>query len=334
MDKARWQINIRRTLRALRFAVFGGPEVLTIDDVDCPSPRENEVLVEVHAGGLNFADTERRRGLYLHAAPLPDISGFEGAGVVVGVGPGVDAAWLHRRVAFIAPRAHAEFCAVPVSKLLPLSDATSFVQGAAFPLQGLTAWHVLHTLGRVKMGEVVLVHSAAGGVGQWLVQLGQEVGATVIGSVSREGKAAHTTAKHVLTRGPHFREQLRAVAPEGVDVILEGLGAEAAESAPVCLKPFGRWVCYGTSSGPPPPLSIEALFEKSITLSAFWLRTPLPGALALQATEEVTSRIERGSVSMEVKVCPLEDAPRAHRRLEGALTTGKWVFRIRSTNEH
>lgn len=316
-------------MRALRFHSFGGPEVLQVEDVGTPSPHAGEVLVEVHAGGLNFADTERRRGLYLATSPLPDTIGFEGAGIVFAIGQGVDPSWLHKRVAFTAPRAHAEFCTVSVSKLIPLPDSIDFITGAAFPVQALTAWHVLHTLGHVEDGETVLVHSAAGGVGQLVVQLAREAGAKVIGTVSREGKQSRTTADHVLTRGPQFVEQLLALSPGGVHLVLEGIGAEVATDALKCLKPLGRWVTYGTASGNPPPLDLQALYEKSLTVSAFWLRTELPAEVTAHAAREILTRIDDGRLQLEITTGPLEDAARAHRRLEGGLTTGKWVLRIR-----
>ena len=316
-------------MRALRFAAFGGPDVLHVEDVETPSPRAGEVLVEVHAGGLNFADTERRRGLYLGEVPLPDTAGFEGAGIVFAVGLGVDPSWLRCRVAFTAPRAHAEYCTVPVAKLITLPDSIDFITGAAFPVQALTAWHVLHTLGRVAERETVLVHSAAGGVGQLLVQLAQEAGARVIGTVSRDAKHQRTRADHVLTRGPDFVERLLALVPGGVHLILEGIGAEVAGAALHCLRPLGRWVTYGSASGAPPPLELQALFEKSVSVSAFWLRTELPAAVATRAAEEIVARIDDGRLQLEVTTGPLVDAARAHRRLEGGLTTGKWVLRIR-----
>ncbi len=319
-------------MRALRFSVFGGPDVLRVEEIEPPLAGPGEVLVEVHAGGLNFADTERRRGLYLADEPLPETSGFEGAGIVATLGEGVDLRWSGRRVAFVSPRAHAEVCAVPVAKLIELPDALDFVRGAAFPVQALTAWHVLHTQGHVSSRDVVLVHSAAGGVGQLLVQLAREAGAKVIGSVSRDAKQARVLelgAHHALTRGPGFLEALHAIAPEGVTLLLEGIGAELRPDLLPSLAPYGRWVTYGTASGAPAPLDLETLYAKSVTVSAFWLRTPLPQALAIHAQAEVLARLVHSSLRQEVTTCSLQDAPRAHRRLEAGLTTGKWVLQIR-----
>jgi NADPH2:quinone reductase len=133
----------------------------------------------------------------------------------------------------------------------------------------------------------------------------------------------------VLTRGPQFVQQLLALSPGGVHLVLEGIGAEVATDALRCLKPLGRWVTYGTASGNPPPLDLQALFEKSITVSAFWLRTELPTEVSARAAREVLARIGDGRLQLEITTAPLEEAARAHRRLEGGLTTGKWVLRIR-----
>jgi NADPH2:quinone reductase len=319
-------------VRALRFSSFGGPEVLRVEELEAPTPGPGEVLVDVHAGGLNFADTERRRGLYLANEPLPETSGFEAAGVVTALGLGVEHQWKGRRVAFIHHRAHAEQCVVPAHKLIALPDEIDFVHGAAFPVQALTAWHVLHTLGHVTPKDTVLVHSAAGGVGQLLVQLAREAGAQVIGTVSRDAKQPQVLdvgAHHALTRGPDFLTQLKALAPQGVSLLLEGIGAEIRADVLGSLAPLGRWVTYGTASGAPPPLDFEALAEKSITVSSFWLRTALPAEVRAGAEEEVLSRLVTGQLHQNITTCPLDDAPRAHRRLEAGLTTGKWVLLLR-----
>lgn len=315
-------------MRALRFGAFGGPDVLSIDDVESPRPAAGEVLVEVHAGGVNFADTERRRGLYLAEQPLPDTLGYEGAGVVSALGDGVEASWLGKRVAFTGSRVHAERCAVPAARLIPLPDAMDFVMGAAFPLQALTAWHVLHTLGRVRAGESVLVHSAAGGVGQLAVQLALEAGARVIGTVSRDAKKDKVPrGAEVLVRDASFQQSLRALVPGGVDLVLEGLGADA-DVLP-SLAPLGRWVTFGTASGEPAPLPLGSLYEKSVTVSAFWLRTEMPAQVRADAAREVVARLLDGRLKLDVTAAPLEDAARVHRRLESGLTTGKWVLRLR-----
>lgn len=300
-------------MKALRFHRFGGPEVITLEDAPPPHASDGEVLVSVKAWGLNFADTERRRGLYQADVPLPDTLGFEASGVVEGTG---------ERVAFIAPRAHAELCAVPRAKLMPIPEALDFVTAAAFPVQWLTAWHVLHTVARVQRKERVLIHSAAGGVGQALVQLAVEAGAHVIGSVSRDAKQPLVTAlgaHEAFTRGG-------SGAPREVDVVLEAVGADVAQSTLEVLAPFGRWVNYGTASGPLPPLDADALFPKSLSFSAYWLRAPHPAGAWERGVSEVLTRLVDGRAKLEVHRGERSEAARWHRRLEGGLTTGKVVL--------
>lgn len=320
-------------MRACRVHAFGGPEVLRFDEVAVPAPGPGEVRVAVHAAGLNFADTERRRGLYLAEAPLPDILGFEGAGVVEALGPGVDARWLQRRVAFLAPRAHAEACVAPVAKLIALPESMDFVAGAAFPVQALTAWHLVHTVAKVQAGERGLVHSAAGGVGQLAVQLLAEAGATVFGSVSREGKREKVLAlgaHAVLPRDERFVEALLGeTGGRGVDVVLEAIGHDVAADVPRCLAPFGRWVQYGTASGEGPPLALSSLLEKSLSVHGYWLRTPMAPEAWQAGVDAVLARLLDGRLRLEVSTAPLEDAARVHRRLEAGLTTGKWVLTVR-----
>lgn len=298
-------------MKALRFSQFGGPEVIALEEVERPTPGADEVLVRVEACGLNFADTERRRGLYLADQPLPETLGFEGAGVVEGT---------NQRVAFIAPRAHAEFCVVPHEKLIPIPDQLDFVTAAAFPVQWLTAWHVLFTVARIKPGERVLIHSAAGGVGQALTQLAREAGAHVIASVSRDAKKPMVQGAHeVFTRGS-------TDAPNSVDVVLEGIGADVLQHTLEVLAPFGRWVNYGTASGELHALRAESLFPKSLTFASYWLRSPHPPAAWQRGITEVLERLTSGKVKLEIQRGRLDEAARWHRRLEGGLTTGKVVL--------
>jgi NADPH2:quinone reductase len=309
-------------MRALRCHSFGGPEVLRVDDVPEPEvPPRGAVHVRVRFAGLNFADTERRRGLYLADQPLPDTLGFEGAGEVVRLGDGVDPTWLGSRVAFLAPRAQAELCMVPVEKLISLPGELDLARAAAFPVQWLTAWHALHTVGRVQRGERVLIHSAAGGVGQALVQLAKAAGTFVIGTVSRDAKQAQVAtlgADQVLTRP--------ALPDEPVHLVLEGLGADVATSTLEVLAPFGRWVHFGTASGPLPPIDPEKLFAKSLTFTSYWLRSPHPPDAWERGVTSVLAHLK--TMKLEPTVVPLDDAAKWHRRLEGALTTGKVVLRL------
>src|SRR5438874_2325733 len=152
-------------MKAIVFAQTGGPEVLVLADVPKPDVRPGMVLSRVHAIGVNFADTRVRQGTYVVKPKLPASPGMEAAGVVEAVGEGVTGVRPGARVAAFTVKSYAEYCQAPASMVVPLPDAVSFVAGAAFPIQVLTAYHLLHTADATGLGRTVLVHSAAGGVG-------------------------------------------------------------------------------------------------------------------------------------------------------------------------
>src|SRR5947209_10942870 len=180
----------RRTgMKAIVFAQTGGPEVLAQADVPKPDVRPGAVLIKNHAIGVNFADTRFRQGTYVVKPKLPDTPGLEAAGVIEAVGEGVTDLRPGQRVAAFASKTYAEYCVAPAFMVIPLPDAVSFVDGAAFPIQVLTAYHLLHTADSTGPGRSVLVHSAAGGVGLAAVQLARAAGARVLGTVSSDAKA-------------------------------------------------------------------------------------------------------------------------------------------------
>src|SRR5512143_2237933 len=177
-------------MQAIVVHALGGPEVLTLRPHPTPQPAAGEVLVRLHAIGVNFSDTERRRGVYDPPA-LPWIPGNEAAGIVEKLGPGVDPAWAGRRVAFWAPRTsgtYAEYAAAPAAALFALRDEIDFPVGAALPVQGLTAYGLSHVATSLSRGQSALVHAAAGGVGTLLVQLLQRRGVRVFGTASTPDK--------------------------------------------------------------------------------------------------------------------------------------------------
>ncbi|MBL8923198.1 MAG: zinc-binding dehydrogenase [Myxococcaceae bacterium] len=313
-------------MRAVRFHRYGAPDVLQLDEVPLPNPEAGQVLIDVYAAGVNFADIERRRGLYLANEPLPATTGFEGAGVVRGVGPGVDRSWVGREVAFLASASVAEACVASVDRLIPLPTDMSFVSGAAFPVQGLTAWHVLHTAAQVRDGDTVLVTAAAGGVGLLAVQLARRAGAFVIGVVSWEGKR-----QVVLEHGAHEvvvgDEALQL--QDCVDVLLDSVGRDAAELGFRALRPFGRWVCFGEASGPAPAIAPARLLERSLRLSGWWLRTPHPAEVWARGVDAVLNELRSGGLRLHVRAVPFDEVPSAHAALESRRSTGKLVVQVR-----
>ena len=164
-------------MKAIRFHSLGGPEVLRLEEVEKPRPGEGEALVRIRVAGVNFADTLLRQGKYAVEPQLPETPGLEAAGVVEEVGANVDAGLVGRRVALVGRRCYAEYTTVSASTLIPLGDEISFDEGAAFPIQSLTAYHLLYTMDQVKPGMTVLVHAAAGGVGLQLLQMARQAAA-------------------------------------------------------------------------------------------------------------------------------------------------------------
>lgn len=323
-------------MKAIRYHRVGGPEVLLLEDVEDPTPGPGEVRIRVKAAGVNFADTERRRGHYDAAIPLPRILGSEAAGVVDQVGPGVDSRWLGRRVVAMAPRSYAEFMTAPAEELLELPDHVTFEEGAGLLVQGLTAWHLVHTSARLEQGQRVLIHAAAGGVGLLAIQLAKQAGATVLGTVSNEAKAQ--LAKEAGADEVFVYGGARSVADwvreltggNGVEVVLESVGASTWASSLESLAPFGHLVSFGSASGDPPPVAVESLYAKSLKVSAYWLRTQHPDALQRKARKALGDLLSSGGLRVKVGlVVDLEAASQAHEELETRRTVGKVVLRVR-----
>src|SRR5947199_1741431 len=265
-------------VRAIVFRELGGPEVLSIADVPRLDVRPGTVLVKNHAIGVNFADTRFRQGTYAVQPRLPDTPGLEAAGVIEAVGEGVTNLQPGARVAVFASKTYADYCLAPAGMVIPLPDSVSFTHGAAFPIQVLTAYHLLHTADSTGPGRSVLVHSAAGGVGLAAVQLAKVAGARVFGTVSSDAKAGlakENGADAIINyaREKFADEVLRLTDDRGVDLILDAVGKPTFEEGLRCLAPFGHLVLYGRAGGAPDPLNVSVLSPKSQKVSAFSLPT-------------------------------------------------------------
>jgi len=320
------------SMKAIVVRELGGPEVLRLEEVARPHPGPGEVVLRVHASGVNFSDTERRRGVYL-AVDLPWIPGGEAAGVVVGVGEGVDEDLLGRRVAALGSATYAELMIAQAEALIPLPDEVSFEQGAAFPIQGLTAYHTVLTLGRVRPGATVLVHAAAGGVGLLAIQIARRAGARVLGTVSSAAKAAlviEAGADEALAYGPDLAGMVRErTGGHGVDLVLDSVGLATQAASLAMLAPFGHLVHFGSASGSPAPVDPEDLYERSLTVSAYWLRTAHPRELMRRAVGDLLGWIVDGSLRLPIsRVLPLAEAAEAHRALEARETHGKLLLAV------
>ncbi|THF63579.1 quinone oxidoreductase [Pseudothauera nasutitermitis] len=319
---------------AIRFHRTGGPEVLQWEEVAVPPPGPGEAQVRHHAVGLNYIDTYHRSGLY--PVPLPSGIGLEGAGVVEAVGADVTDLAPGDRVAYAGGPlgAYAEVRNLPADRLVGLPDALSFEQGAAMMLQGLTAQYLLRRTYRVQPGDTILIHAAAGGVGLIVCQWAKALGATVIGTVGSEEKAAlaraHGCDHPILYTREKFAERVREITGgEGVPVVYDSIGADTFLDSLSCLRPLGTMVLFGAASGPVPPFDVGLLAKHG---SLFLTRPTLFTYAAKRAdllamAAELFDVVLGGQVRIQVNQHhALRDAAQAHRDLEGRRTTGSTVL--------
>jgi NADPH:quinone reductase-like Zn-dependent oxidoreductase len=306
---------------------FGGPEVLQMRRVEALPPKSGEVLVRQTAVGVNYIDVYIRKGLYRMIEPPAPI-GMEAAGVVVeshapGFSPG-------DRVAYACPPpgAYVTMRTLPASQLVLLPDHVDEETAAALMLKGMTAEYLLHRTHRVKPGDTVLVHAAAGGVGLLLCQWARALGARVVGTVSTEAKAelarANGCEHPIVTRSYAFAERARRVSGgRGADVIYDGLGREAAQENLAALATRGHWVSYGQATGHLDPLNLG---EKSGTLSQPVLFHYTEDALQPMAGHVFTA-LRDGILKPDIRRrYPLAAAADAHRDLEARRTSGQIVL--------
>ncbi|MFE7835587.1 quinone oxidoreductase family protein [Streptomyces sp. NPDC057474] len=316
-------------VRAMVVNSFGGPDTLTAQEVRLKAPARGEVLVRLAVAGVNFVDTYMRRGL--RTMPLPFTPGLEGAGVVEAVGPGVSNVRPGDRVAYAQQLgAYAEATLVPADSLIPLPDDMSFEDGAAFPLQGMTAHYLIHEYRKPREGDVVLIHAAAGGVGLLLVQWARHLGARVIGTVSTEEKAeavrkagAHDVI--LYTEQDFAEETLRLTDGHGADLIIDGVGASTFQGNLQAAALRGQIVIFGAASGPADPISPDVLMERSLSLSGgdLWHFMPTSDDM-LSRANAVIEGIENGWLKPHIsRVLPLAEAAEAHRLLGDRHTIGK-----------
>ena len=318
-------------MRAIVVHALGGPEVLVLRSHAVPEPGPGEVLVRLHAVGVNFSDTERRRGVYDPPA-LPWIPGNEAAGVVEGIESGVDPAWSGRRVAFWAPRTsgtYAEYAAAPASTLFTLRDDVDFPVGAALPVQGLTAYGLSHFATALEEGQSALVHAAAGGVGTLLVQLLQRRGVRVFGTASTPAKleVVRALGAEPVPYGPTLPGAIHeATEGRGVDAVFDSIGRATRTESFAVLGRYGHLVYFGDSSGPPDPIHPDELYARCLRVSSFWLAADPPDRWDT-ARRELQEWVADGSLRITIaRIFPLEEAPKAHEQLESRGTHGKLVL--------
>lgn len=321
-------------MKAVRVHETGGPDKLILEDIPVPVPGPGEALVKIQAIGLNFIDIYFRTGLY--KSPTPFTPGQEAAGTVESVSSGVQLIKPGDRVAYAGIMgAYAEYAVVDASRLAKIPDFVSFDVAAAVMLQGMTAHYLTHSTFLLQHGSIVLLHAAAGGVGLLLTQIARNIGATVIGTVSTEEKAAlaiDAGAKHVIlyTKSDFEAEVKRITSGKGVDVVYDSVGRTTFEKSLNCLKRRGMMVLFGQSSGPVPPFDLSTLNQKG---SLYVTRPGLPHYIASRdelawRAGDVLGWIAGNQLKVRIdRTYSLQDAAQAHRDLEGRKTAGKVILK-------
>jgi len=320
-------------MRAVIVEEHGGPDVLRPGERPAPSPGPGQLCVDVVAAGVNFMDIYQREGRPPYGGNLPYVPGSEGAGTVAGVGPGVSDFSVGDRVAWSGlPGSYAEQAVIPADRAVPVPEGVDLEVAAAVMLQGMTAHYLCHSTYPVAPGEVVVVHSAAGGVGLLLTQMVVMRGGVVVGTTSTEAKA-QLAAEAGAARVASY-EDFGAVAAEltggaGAAAVYDGVGQATFDASLAALRPRGYLVLYGASSGPVPPFDPQRLNTGG---SLFLTRPTLVHYVARR--EELQQRsgdllrwIAAGQLNVRIGGrYPLADAARAHEDLAARRTTGKLLL--------
>jgi NADPH:quinone reductase len=321
--------DVKTKVQGIRIEAYGGPEVMKFSSYELPMPARGEARVKLSTAGVNFIDIYHRRGRY--PVNFPYTLGLEGAGVVESIGEGVTEVKPGDRVAYSsAAGSYAEANNVPAKMLIPLPSDLNFEQGAALPLQGMTAHYLLHEFYKLKPGETVLIHAAAGGMGLLLVQWAKHLGARVIGTVSTEEKAkvaggAGADDVILYTEKDFVAESKRLTNDVGPVFIIDGVGKDTFAKNLEAVAPKGHVVIFGASSGVADPIVPNSLQPRSITISGGSLFNYLGSREELlMRANAVIKGIEAGWLKLKIAhVLPLNQASKAHGMLEDRATTGK-----------
>lgn len=320
---------------AIRFHAAGGPEVLKFETVTVPPPAAGEVTIRQESIGINFIDIYHRTGAY--KVDFPSGIGLEGAGVVEALGPGVTTLAVGDRVAYcrMPLGAYSTQRNYPAINCIKLPDNISFDTAAAIMLKGLTAQYLLRRIYKVKSGDTILIHAAAGGVGLMVCQWAKALGATVIGTVGTDDKAALAKANGcdhpiVYTR-ENFVERVKAItAGKGLPVVYDSVGKDTFMQSLDCLQPMGMMVLFGAASGPVPPFDLGLLAAKGslfITRPTLFTYTANRGMFE-ESCAELFDVVGSGKVKVRIeRTYALKDAAQAHTDLASRKTTGALLLK-------
>ena len=308
-------------MKAIQISAFGGPEVMQYVDLPDPIAAESEIVLEVTAVGINYADTHQTENSYLSPQTLPLVPGIEVTGIHEG----------KRYLASVSSGGYAQKAIAQKAALIPIPDQVTDQQALCMLVQGSTAWHLLRTMGSVKPGQTVVVHAAAGGVGTIAIQLAKLWGARVIAVTSTQSKidlAKSLGADEVVdAHEPELSKALRAAnGGRGVDLILEMVGGTTFDQSLLALGNFGKLITFGMASRTAPtPIHPGSLMHGSKTVSGFWLANCFgKKELMSDVITELFELVADGKLRPIIGATyPLSKAADAHRAMLARATSGK-----------
>jgi len=320
-------------MKAIQFDRLGGPEVMELREIPKPELKPGTVIVKNHVIAINFGDIFFTRGEYLVKPVFPDTPGMEAAGVIDEIAPDVKGLQPGTRVAYIGMGAYADYTRIRGNRVIVIPDELSFEQAAAFPIAVLTAWHMIRTSHQVEPGQVVIVHSAAGGVGLAAVQIAKAYGARVIGTVSSDAKIPivhEYGADEVINYETQdfAKEALRLTNNRGVDLILDAVGKPTFQKGLSCLAMFGHLILYGRAGGIPDKLDVLSLFPKALKVSGWAIPMVYQYHEIHQRGLQDVFRLSReGKLRVPVgQKFPLSEAVAAHQLMLSRQSVGKLLL--------
>lgn len=320
---------------AVRVHKHGGPEVLTFEEIEVGAPGQGQIRIKQQACGVNYIDTYFRMGMYPSPVGMPFVAGNEGAGEVTAVGPGVTDLKVGDRVAYVVTLGgYAAERLLPADRVVKLPDNISYEQAAGMMLKGMTAQYLLNRTFKVEKGTTLLMHAAAGGVGQILCQWANHLGATVIGTVGskEKGEIARKNGCHhvIYYRDEDFVARVKEITGGKLcDVVYDGIGKTTFPASLDCIRPLGMFVSFGSASGQIDAFNINILQTKG---SLFTTRPTLIHYVAKREDLVATANdlfkvVGSGAVKIPVnQTFALNEARKAHESLEGRETTGSTIL--------
>jgi NADPH2:quinone reductase len=322
-------------MKAIQIQQAGSYDVLEYVEIETPIPAPGQVLIKVESISVNFADTMVRRGIYAPMPKLPAILGMECSGIVETLGEGVSHFFQEQPVAFMGPNCYAQYVVADAGSLIPLPDGIDMDEAAAFPINYLTAYHLLHTMARVQPGKTVLCYAAAGGVGVALAQLGKMTRITTIGLISTDEKAAFAKNQgynHVINyKTENVVKRVREITDgKGVNVILNSVAGKSFGIDFKLLAPLGQIIWFGFAGGAVETdltRRLSVAYNQSLGIRTFYLHS-VPRIILLKSIGILLDYLAKKKIQPFIyEIIPLSEAAIAHQLIESGSTMGKIVLK-------